>query len=53
MPIVCNKDLALIQHPIRLHPRKDLAEITELARYRTCSRGLISQVKKAAEVPQI
>ena len=34
LPIVFNRDLALIQHPLRLHSRKDLAEITELAQDR-------------------
>ena len=29
LPIVLNRDLALTQHPIRLHSSKDLAEITE------------------------
>ena len=53
LPIVFNRDLALIQHPIRLHSSNDLAEITELAQDRKCWRGLTSQVEKAAEVLQI
>ena len=48
--IVFNKDLAQIQHPIRLHSSKDLAEITELAQDRKCWRGLTPRTKKAAEV---
>ena len=38
LPIVFNRDIALIQHPIRLHSSKDLAEITELAQDRKCWR---------------
>ena len=34
LPIVYNRDLALIQDPIRLHSSKDMAEITELAQDR-------------------
>ena len=34
MPILFNTDIALIQHPIRLHSNKDLAEITDLAQDR-------------------
>ena len=49
--IVFNKDLALIQHPIRLRSSKDLAEITELAQDKKW-RGLTSQIYKAAEVSQ-
>ena len=52
MPIVFNRDLALIQYPIRLHSSKDMAEITELAQDRKCWRGLTSQIKKAAMVSQ-
>ena len=52
MPIVFNRDLSLIQHPIRLHSSKDLAEITELAQDMKCWRGLTSQIEKAAEVSQ-
>ena len=52
LPIVFNMDLALIQHPIRLHSSKDLPEITELALDRKCWRGLTSQIEKAAEVLQ-
>ena len=48
--MVFNRDLALIQHPIRLYSSKDLAEITELAQDRKCWRGLASQIEKAAEV---
>ena len=40
MPIVFNRDLALIQHPIRLYSSKDLAEITELALDRKCWEGI-------------
>ena len=47
-----NTDLALIQHPIRLHSSKDVAEITELAQDRKCWRGLTSQTEKASEVSQ-
>ena len=50
LPIVFNRDLALIQHPIRLHPSKDPAEIIELAQDRNYWRGLTSQIKEAAEV---
>ena len=52
LPIVCNRDLSLIQDPIRLHSSKDLAEITELAQDRKCWRGLTSRIEKAAEVSQ-
>ena len=52
MPIVFNRDLSLIQDPIRLHSSKDLAEITELAQDRKYWRGLTSRIKKAAEVSQ-
>ena len=52
LPIVLNRDLSLIQDPIRLHSRKDLAEITELAQDRKCWRGLTSRIEKAAEVSQ-
>ena len=52
LPIVFNRDLALIQHPIRLHTSKDLANITEVAQVRKCWRALASQIEKAAEVPQ-
>ena len=52
MPIVFNRDLALIQHPIKLYSSKGLAEITELAQNRKCWRGLITQIEKAAEVSQ-
>ena len=50
LQIVFNRDLALIHHQIRVHSSKDLVEITELAQDRKCWRGLISQIKKAAEV---
>ena len=40
MPIVFNRDLALIQHPVRLLSSKDLAEITELAQDRKCWEGI-------------
>ena len=49
---VFNRDLALLQHPIRLHLSKDLAEITELALNRACWRGFASQIEKTAEVSQ-
>ena len=52
LPIVLNRDLSLIQDPTRLHPSKDLAEITELAQDRECWRGLTSRIEKAAEVSQ-
>ena len=52
LPTVFNRDLALVQLPIRLHTSKDLAEITELAQGRKCWRGLISQIQKAVEVSQ-
>ena len=52
MPLVFNKDLAFIKHPIRLHSSKDLAEITELAQDKKCWRGLASQIEKAAEAAQ-
>ena len=41
-----------IQHPIRLHSSKDLAEITDLAQDTERCRGLASQIEKAAEVSQ-
>ena len=47
-----NRDLSLIQDPIRLHLSKDLAEITELAQDRKCWRILTSRIEKAAEVSQ-
>ena len=53
LPIVFNRDLALIQYPIRLHSSKDLAEITELAQDRKRWRGLASQIEKAAEESHI
>ena len=40
LPIVFNRDLPLIQHPIRLYSSKDLAEITELALDRKCWEGI-------------
>ena len=52
MPIVFNRDLALIQHPIRRHSSKDLVEITYLAQDRKLWWGLASQIEKAAEVSQ-
>ena len=35
VPIVFNRDLALIQHPIRLYSSKDLAEIIDSTPYQT------------------
>ena len=52
MPIVFNRDLALFQEPIRLHSRKDLAKITDLAQGKKRWRGLASQIEKAAEESQ-
>ena len=52
LTIVFNRDLALIQHPIRLHSSKDLAKIPELAQDRTYWRGLAFQIQKAAEMSQ-
>ena len=52
LPIVFTRDLALIQHPIRLDSSKDLDEITELAQDRKCWRGLTSRIEKAAEESQ-
>ena len=52
LQIVFNRDLALIQHPIRLHSSKDLAKITELTQEGKCWRGLTSQIEKAAEESQ-
>ena len=49
LPKVFNTDLALIFQPIRLQPSKDLAEITELAQYSPCLRGVTSQIENAAE----
>ena len=51
MPIVFKRDLALFQHPIRLHSSKDLAKIKELAQERK-RRELPSQIEKAAELSQ-
>ena len=45
LPIVLNRNPALIQHP-----SKDVAEITELAQDRKCWRELASRIEKAAEV---
>ena len=53
LPIVFNRDLALIQHPIRLHSSKDLAKIAELTQDRKYWRGLTSRIEKSAEVSQI
>ena len=50
LPIVFNRDLSLIQDPLKLQSSKDLAEITELAQDRKCWRGLTSRIEKAAEV---
>ena len=44
--MVFHRDLSLIQHSIRLHSRKDLAEITDLAQGKKCWRGLTSQIEK-------
>ena len=52
LPIVFNRDLSLIQDPIRLHSSKDLAEITELAQDKKCWRGLTSRIEKVVEVSQ-
>ena len=52
LPIVFNRDLALVQHPIRRHSSRDLAEIIELAQDRKCWRGLTSQIEKGVEVSQ-
>ena len=50
LPTVSNTDLALIQHPIRLHLSKDPAEITDLSQDRKRWMGLTSQIEEAAEV---
>ena len=34
LPVVINRDLALIEHPIRLQSSKDLADITDIAQDR-------------------
>ena len=52
LPIVLNRDLALIQYSIRLHSSKDMAEITKLTQARKYWRGLTSQIKKVVEVSQ-
>ena len=52
LPIVFNKDLALIKRPIRLTSSKDLAKITELAQVRERWRRLTSEIEKTAEVSQ-
>ena len=52
LPILFNRDRSLIQHPVRLHSSKDLAEITELAQDRKCWRGLTSRIEKAVKVSQ-
>ena len=52
LSIVFNRDLALIQDPIRLHSSKELAEVRELAQERKCWRALTSRIEKAAEVSQ-
>ena len=35
-----NRDFTLVQHPIRLHTSKDLAETTELTRDRNFLKGI-------------
>ena len=50
--IVFSRDLALTQHPSRLHLSKDLAEITVLVQNRKRWRGLASQISEAAAVSQ-
>ena len=50
LPIMLNKDLALIKHPIRLCSSKGLTEITDLTKDRKRLRGQASQIEKAAEV---
>ena len=52
LPLAFQGDLTLVQHPIRLHSGKDLAELTELALGRKCWRGLTSQIEKTAEASQ-
>ena len=53
MPLVFNRDLALMQHLIRLHSRKDLAEITQPAQNRKCWKVVLaSQIEKAVEESQ-
>ena len=49
LPIEFNTDLALIQHPIRLHSSKDLIAITNLVKDGKRWRGLASQINKPAE----
>ena len=36
LPIVFNRDLSPIPHPVRLHSSKDVDEITELTQDRIC-----------------
>ena len=48
--IVFNRDLSLIQHPLKLNLGKDLAETTGLAKDRKCWRGLTSQIEKTAKL---
>ena len=43
-----SRDLALNQHPIRLHSSKDQAESTDLAQDREPWNELVSQIEKAA-----
>ena len=52
LPLVFNTAFELIQHPIRRHSSKDLAEITDLAEDRKRLWGVTSQIKKAAEESQ-
>ena len=47
LPTVFKRDLALIQHPIRLHASNDVAKITELSQDRKYWRVLTSQIEKA------
>ena len=52
LPIVLNKDLALINHPIRLHSLEELEIITKLAQDRQKWRELTIRIERAAEASQ-
>ena len=47
LPIVFNRDVAPIQHPIRLHSSKDLVEVTDLAQDRKRWSILSSPIEKS------
>ena len=52
LPTVINRDLALINHPIRLNKIRDLDNITKLAQDRKNWRELTTRIERAAEASQ-